>query len=200
MQTLTKKQKVVLDYISNFLEEKGYAPSYEEIAKGVGLSAPSTVHVHVENLRLKGFLAKKWNGHRSLDLARSSQEDTYEAPLLGLIAAGSPIEAVTEGENISLPSFLAGNTGTYVLRVTGDSMRDDHILDGDYVVVEPRSHARDGEMVVALIDGGYATLKRLYREGKTIKLVPANPDYPVQIYDEGRVRVQGVLVGILRKY
>jgi repressor LexA len=200
MKTLTRKQKVVLDYITNFLGERGYAPSYEEIAKGVGLASLSTVHLHVENLRLKGFLARKWNGHRSLDLIQCSQKETCEAPLLGYIAAGAPIEALTDQENISLPSFLSGNTGTYVLRVRGDSMRDDHILDGDYVVVEPRNHARDGEMVVALIDGAYATLKRLCREGKKIKLIPANPDYPVQIYEESRVAVQGVLVGILRKY
>jgi repressor LexA len=202
MRTLTKKQKLVLEYIKNFIKEHGHAPSYEEVAKGLGLSAPSTIHVHVENLKLKGYLTKKWNANRSIDLPVSDdfQVGAVEVPLAGRIAAGFPIEAVEDRETISIPVDLLGRNETFVLRVTGDSMRDDHVLDGDYVIVDKRDSAIDGDMVVALIRGSEATLKRFHRDRNLIRLEPANPSFPIQVYDDKDVTVQGVVVGILRKY
>jgi repressor LexA len=202
MRTLTKKQKLVLDHIKEFVKEHGHAPSYEEIARGLGLSAVSTIHVHVENLKLKGYLTKKWNANRSIDLPATDEQlaGAVEVPLAGRIAAGLPIEAVEDRETIAIPADLMGRNQTYVLRVNGDSMRDDHVLDGDYVIVDKRDTASDGDMVVALIRGSEATLKRLYRDRNRIRLEPANPAFPTQVYDESDVAVQGVVVGILRKY
>jgi repressor LexA len=202
MRTLTKKQKLVLEYIKEFVKEHGFAPSYEEVAGGLGLSAPSTIHVHVENLKLKGYLTKKWNANRSIDLpvTDDSHVGAVEVPLAGRIAAGLPIEAVEDRETISIPVDLLGRNQTFVLRVSGDSMRDDHVLDGDYVIVDKRDSAIDGDMVVALIRGSEATLKRFYRNRNLIRLEPANPMFPTQTYDEEDVAVQGVVVGILRKY
>lgn len=202
MPTLTKKQKLVLDFIKSFVTEHGYAPSYAEIADGLGLSSQSTVHAHVENLQVKGFLTKRWNANRSIDLelGESAPSEVREVPLLGRIAAGEPLEAVEDLETIALPEHLLGRGDAYVLQVKGDSMIDDHIMHGDYVIVEKRDAARDGEMVVALINKSEATLKRFRREGRKVRLEPANPRYKAQIYDEKDVNVRGVVVGILRKY
>jgi len=202
MPTLTKKQKLVLEYIKKFIKKFEHAPSYEEIAHGLGLSSVSTIHVHVENLKLKGYLTKKWNANRSIDLPvkDNSQISAIEVPLSGSIAAELPIEAIEDRESIAIPVDLLGRNQTFVLKVSGDSMRDDHVLDGDYVIVDKRNSARDGDMVVALIRGSEATLKRFYRDRNLIRLEPANPTVPVQIYDEQDVIVQGVVVGILRKY
>jgi repressor LexA len=202
LPTLTKKQKLVLDYIGAFIQEHGYRPSYEEIAAGLGLSSQSTICVHVENLKNKGYLTKKDNTNRSVDLLRSRtrRRMTEEVPLMGLIAAGLPIEAVQDRETISIPADMLGRTETYVLQVTGDSMTGDHVLDGDYVIVSRQETACDGDMVVALIHNSEATLKRYHRQGAKIRLEPANPAYHSLVYDEADVAVQGVVVGILRKY
>ncbi|MEW6533547.1 MAG: transcriptional repressor LexA [Thermodesulfobacteriota bacterium] len=202
MPTLTKKQKLVLDFIKSFVTEHGYAPSYAEIAEGLGLSSQSTVHAHVENLQVKGFLTKRWNANRSIDLelGERAPSEVREVPLLGRIAAGEPLEAVEDLETIALPEYLLGRGDAYVLQVRGDSMIDDHIMHGDYVIVEKRDAARDGEMVVALINRSEATLKRFRREGRKVRLEPANPRYHAQVYDEKDVNIRGVVVGILRKY
>ncbi len=201
MATLTKKQRQVLEFIKNFVCEYGYAPSYEEIARGLGLSAPSTIHVHVENLRSKGFLTKKWNANRSIDLAEptDSRRVVVEVPLAGRIAAGEPLEAVQDIETIGLPPDMVGRNQTFVLRVKGDSMIEDHVLDGDYVIVEKRPIIKDGDMVVALIRGTEATLKRLYKDRGRIRLQPANPAYTAKTFAERDVEVQGVVIGILRR-
>jgi len=193
---------MVLDYIRLFLAEHGHAPSYEEIARGLNLSSPSTIHAHVENLRSKGYLTKRWNANRSIDLSgpldvHSKAEDL---PLVGRIAAGLPIEAIEDLETIAVPAHLVGRQDTYVLLVKGDSMRDDHVLDGDYVIVEKRETASDGEMVVALIRNSEATLKRFRRVGERIRLEPANPAYEPMMFDESEVTIQGAVVGLLRKY
>ncbi|AFM26419.1 transcriptional repressor LexA [Desulfomonile tiedjei] len=201
MQTLTKKQKMVLDYIRKFIEEFGHAPSYEEVARGIGRSSPSTIHAHIENLKAKGYLTKKWNANRSIDLTSEEQvAQVVELPLEGRIAAGIPLEAVRDTETISLPSDMLGRHSAFVLQVKGDSMQDDHVLDGDYVIVEKRPTVRNGDMVVALVRNSEATLKRFRRDGSKIRLEPANPAYPVMIYDEEEISIQGVVVGILRKY
>lgn len=201
MKTLTKKQKLVLDFIKNFVSDNGYAPSYAEIAKGMGLSSQSTVHAHIENLKQKGYLTKRWNGNRSIDL--KDDEDAHfevELPLVGKIAAGTPIEALQSSDVISVPSHLTGRGSLYALQVEGDSMRDAHVLDKDYIIVRYASTATAGDMVVALIDDYAATLKHIYHEGANVKLKPANPDFPAQIYEADRVKVQGVVIAVFRKY
>jgi repressor LexA len=202
MRTLTKKQKAVLDYVRAFIENEGFSPSYEEIAVGLGLSAVSTVHVHVRNLVEKGYLTKKWNTNRSLDMVRTLRDGSsaVEVPLAGRIAAGEPIEPVEDVETIGLPPDMIGRNETYILQVRGDSMIEDHVIDGDFVIVEKREMARDGEMVVALIRGNDVTLKRFRRDRGKIRLEPANPAYNPMVFDEKDVRVQGVVIGILRKY
>jgi repressor LexA len=202
VRTLTKKQRQVYDFIKRFIEENRYAPSYEEIAQGLGLSSVSTVHVHIENLAQKGYLRKKWNANRSIDIqeGRRPLASPVELPLEGRIAAGEPIEAIEEIETIAVPADLIGRNETYVLQVKGDSMVDDHVLDGDFVIVEKRPFPADGEMVVALIHEGEVTLKRFHRERNKIRLEPANPAYRAMIFDENEVRIQGVVIGILRKY
>lgn len=202
MQSLTKKQRMVLDYIRLFLAEHGHAPSYEEIARGLGLSSPSTIHAHVENLTRKGYLTKRWNANRSIDLSEPPdiQSTAEELPLVGRIAAGLPIEAIEDRDKIAVPAHLVGRNDTYVLLVKGDSMSEDHVLDGDYVIVEKRETASDGEMVVALIRNSEATLKRFRRVGNRIRLEPANPAFEAMVFDESEVIIQGVVVGLLRKY
>jgi repressor LexA len=199
--TLTKKQREVLNFIKDFVSRNGYAPSYEEIAHGLGLSSQSTIHVHIENLRSKGFLTKKWNANRSIDLAEHSSHSRFlvEAPLAGRIVAGEPLEAIEDIQTIGLPSEMVGKHETYVLQVKGDSMIEDHVLDGDYVIVEKRQLIQDGDMVVALIKGSEATLKRFYKEQRRIRLQPSNPRYEALVYDEQEVNIQGVVIGILRK-
>ncbi len=199
---LTKKQKQVLDYIKKFVQAYDYAPSYEEIARGIGLSSPSTIYVHVVNLIHKGYLTKRWNANRSLELPEdgSLTSAVVEAPVLGYIAAGLPIEAVEFPESIGLPADMIGKNETYVLRVKGDSMIEDHIMDGDYVIAEKRDWADDGEMVVALIRNNEATLKRLRRARGKIILEPSNPGYKSMVFNADEVSIQGVVVGILRKY
>ncbi len=200
--SLTKKQRQVLDYIKAFVHEYDYTPSYEEIARGIGLSSPSTVYVHVVNLIVKGYLKKRWNSNRSLELPEENDlpPAVVEAPVLGYIAAGIPIEAVEFPESLGLPADMIGKNETYVLRVKGDSMIEDHVMDGDYVIVEKRSWAEDGEMVVALIGKNEATLKRLRRSRDKIILEPSNPGYESMVFNADEVSVQGVVVGILRKY
>ncbi|MCA1962028.1 MAG: transcriptional repressor LexA [Desulfomonile sp.] len=202
MRTLTKKQKQVLDFIVAFIGDHGFAPSYDEIASGVGLSSASTVHAHVENLVRKGHLIKKWGANRSLDLPqdRRTLGGSMDLPLVGRVAAGRPIEAVEQLESIAVPPGLVGKGETFVLQVTGDSMIDSHVVDGDYVLVEKTSAPRDGDTVVALIRGGEATLKRYRRVRDKIWLEPANPAYEPIIVDEADVTIQGIVVGILRKY
>jgi repressor LexA len=201
MAVLTKKQKQVLDFIRAFIERHEYAPSYGEIAQGMGLSSVSNIQAHVENLVRKGYLTKRTNANRSMDLSsRGLPQEAAEVPLAGTIAAGEPIEAISGPETMALPPDMLGRTETYVLRVTGDSMVEDHVVDGDFVVVERRTQARNGEMVVALIRGAEATLKRYRRVDRKIVLEPANPRFEAQVYDEQDVTIQGVVIGILRKF
>jgi len=202
MRTLTKKQKLVLDFITEFIDEHGFAPSYEEVASGVGLSSASTVHAHVENLVRKGHLIKKWGANRSIDLPqdRRAESGSVDLPLVGRVAAGKPIQAIEQADAITVPPDMLGKGETFVLQVTGDSMIDSHVIDGDYVLVEKTSRPQDGDTVVALVRGGEATLKRYRRVRDKIWLEPANPAYEPIVVDEADVTIQGIVVGILRKY
>ncbi|HET6360768.1 MAG TPA: transcriptional repressor LexA [Gemmatimonadota bacterium] len=202
---LTRRQREIYDYLAEFIESNGYAPSLEEIAARFGLSSVATVHEHLENLEEKGAVRRDPHRSRAIELTdgggRGARESAVLLPLLGRVAAGQPLEAVTDDETLAVPESMLGRGETFVLRVAGDSMIDEHIEDGDYVIVERRDTARSGERVVALIDGENATLKTFFREPDgRIRLQPANERLAPLYYDASRVRIQGVAIGILRKY
>lgn len=201
---LTRRQREIYDYLGAFIEENGYAPSLEEIAAHFGLSSVATVHEHLENLEEKGALRRDPNRSRAIELHQASgrpRPGAVELPLLGQVAAGEPLEAIAGDETLVVPEEMLGRGETFVLRVTGESMIDEHIADGDYVIVERRDTARNGERVVALIDGEHATLKTLFREPNgRIRLQPANARLAPLVYESERVQVQGVAIGVLRKY
>lgn len=207
MKELTRRQREVLDFIERYLEEKGYPPSVRDIAAQFGLVSAAGVHKHIKALVRKNYLSKDDFLSRSLRILRPGRKPaggniTVELPLAGYVAAGQPIEAIQQSQEfLTLPLSLAG-TGqdNYALRVRGESMIDDGILDGDYVIMDPRQEAHNGEMVVALINNQEATLKRFYRENGRVRLQPANPDVAPIFLDSGDLRIQGVVVGIWRRY
>ena len=200
---LTRKQKQILDYLQAYTAENGYAPSYEEIAQNFGYGSLATVHEHIENLRRKGYIRKGYNESRSVEVVPpETTTAAIELPLLGLVAAGVPIEAIEDRETLSVPEDMLRRGGrNFVLRVAGDSMIDEQIRDGNYIVVNSRERAENGEMVVALVDGESATVKTFYREkdGK-VRLQPANPTLKPMYFPADRIRVQGVVVGVIRRY
>jgi len=198
---LTKRQREILDYLNDFIQQHGYAPSLEEIGRRFGLSSLATVHKHLTNLQEKGFIKRSWNRSRSVELipARIGTR-SVEVPLLGYVAAGAPIEAIAGAETINVPEDLVGKRDTYVLRVKGDSMIDEQIRDGDYVIVEDRKTAENGEMVIALVGGADVTLKKFYREQGRIRLQPANPAMQPMLFDPEQIQVQGVVIGVMRRY
>jgi repressor LexA len=198
---LTKRQREILDYLHDFIQQHGYAPSLEEIGRRFGLSSLATVHKHLTNLQEKGFIKRAWNRSRSVEMIpTNSNGRSVELPLLGYVAAGIPIEAIASSETIAVPEDLVGRRDTYVLRVKGNSMIDEQICDGDLVIVEDRKTAQNGETVVALLGGSDVTLKKLYRENGRIRLQPANPTMQPIFAEADQVQVQGVVVGVMRKY
>ncbi len=198
---LTRRQHEVLDVIRDFIDSQGYSPSLEEIGARLGLSSVATVHKHVTLLVTKGYLRRMWNQNRSIELIAPDPPGSIRLPLSGTIAAGRPVEAVPTDETISVPAdMVRDRNNSYVLRVRGDSMIDEQIRDGDLVVIEERETGGDGETVVALIDDTEATLKRLFRDGPRVRLEPANPNMQPMIFPAERVRIQGVAVGVIRKY
>jgi repressor LexA len=204
---LTPRQKEVLDYIAGFVQERGYCPSFDEIAKGLELASLATVHKHVSILETKGYLKRSYNHSRSLELAPryfremqgSQVESAYEIPLEGRIAAGTPVETYEGRQTLNFTDFT-GDRDTYALQVRGESMIDDHICDGDYVLIERTAEARDGEVVVALVNGSETTLKRIYREGETVRLQPANSAMGPIMVPASDLQVQGRLLAVLRKF
>jgi len=204
---ITRRQREVYDFISEFVQKHNYAPSFQEIGEGLKLTSLATVHKHITNLEKKGLLTRDYNRSRSIDLlppkGRLKQamavNTTMVLPLLGRIAAGQPIEAMQTAETISLADFVRSKE-VFVLEVRGDSMQDEHILDGDYVLVEKTKTAHNGEIVVALVDGSDATLKRFYREGDTIRLQPSNVNMKAIMVPAAAVELQGRVIGVLRKY
>lgn len=197
---LTKKQTEVLHFIKEFLATHEYAPSYREIADGLGLSSPATVFEHVQALHGKGMLKMDEGEARSMELAPKVGWFTkaIELPLVGMIAAGQPIEAVQEHERIAIPIELLPNLNCYVLQVRGESMIEDGIVSGDYVVVERNFYPKNGDVVVALLENEYATLKRYYREPGRIRLQPANRKMK-PIYAKNPT-IQGIVRAVLRRY
>jgi repressor LexA len=201
---LTRRQRQVLDVIRSFIDRHGYSPSLEEIGAELGLSSVATVHKHVSHLVQKGHVRRTWNQNRSIEPVpptADSGDGTLQLPLCGSIAAGLPLEAVPTDESLGVPSDMVRRPDeTYVLRVQGDSMINEQIRDGDFVIVEKRDTANNGETVVALVDENDATLKRFFRDGERIRLEPANPAVPTIERPADRVRVQGVVIGVIRKY
>ena len=198
---LTKRQREILDYLNEFIQQHGYAPSLEEIGRRFNLSSLATVHKHLTNLQEKGFIRRAWNRSRSVELVPTRAGGrSLELPLLGFVAAGAPIEAIVSNETIAVPDVLAGKRDSYVLRVKGNSMIDEQICDGDFVIVEDRKSADNGEMVIALVGGQDATLKKFYRENGKVRLQPANPTMQPIMVDPDQVQVQGVVVGVMRRY
>ncbi|HEX4605429.1 MAG TPA: transcriptional repressor LexA [Candidatus Angelobacter sp.] len=202
---ITKRQRQVYDFLHDFIQRNGYSPSFEEIGDGLGLSSLATVHKHVSNLEKKGLLKRDYNRSRSIDVLpvrgmfKRQPSKELALPLMGRIAAGQPIEAVETPETISLGD-ITRSKDVFVLQVKGESMKDEHIVDGDYVLVEKTNNARDGEIVVALVEGTDATLKRFYREGVNVRLQPSNTAMKPIIVAAKAVALQGRVIGVLRKY
>lgn len=198
---ISQRQREVLDYLREFIQHKGHSPTIWDIAKHFGFSSPATVHKYLVALEDAGHLVRgKRNSLVQLVEEESLTGSTVEIPLMGKIAAGRPIEAVQAEETFAIPPVLLGKRTTYALRVVGDSMIEDHICDGDTIIVEARETAENGQTVVALVGEGEATVKRLYRERGQIRLQPANHLFKPMIFPENDVKVQGVVIGVVRRY
>ncbi|HEY0322547.1 MAG TPA: transcriptional repressor LexA [Pyrinomonadaceae bacterium] len=204
MQPRTQRQKEILEYITSFIERHGYEPSYTQIARHFGVSSKATIAKHIAALERRGLLSRSREGGAfglAVTVEEAAGDEICVLPLLGRIAAGAPVDAVPDAEPISIPRFLLGRVrpeNVYALRVVGDSMIDEHICDGDIALIENRTIARDGEIVVALIDNARATLKRLFRFGPEVELRPANSQLAPMRLPAHRVSVQGIFRGLLR--
>jgi len=206
---LTRRQRQLYDFIANFVQTHGYSPSFEEIREGLGLNSLATVHKHVTNLEKKGLLHRDANRSRSIDLLAprgkmklamaAAASAASSLPMVGRIAAGRPVETFETPETISFSDFTRSKD-VFVLQVTGESMQDEHIVDGDYILVERTQVARDGEIVVALVDGAETTLKRIYKEGDQVRLQPSNVTMAPIVMPATAVEIQGRVIGVLRKY
>jgi len=214
---LTAKQHELLNFINERLSATGVSPSFDEMREALDLKSKSGVHRLISALEERQFIRRLPNRARALEVVRmpeiasvapaaakpiipAAANDTIEIPLHGRIAAGTPIEALQGTEGFAVPAALLGPGEHYALEVSGDSMVEEGILDGDYALIRKADSARDGEIVVALIDNEEATLKTYRREGQMIRLDPANRSYEPQRYDEGRVTIQGCLSGLIRRY
>ena len=200
---LTKRQREVLNYLGAYSEQNGYAPSFEEIATHFNYNSLATVHEHLSNLERKGYIKRSYNESRAIEILPSeAYPRAVDLPLLGRVAAGLPIEAIEQQETISVPeALLQRGSSHYVLRVRGNSMIDEAIRDGDFVIVSERQRADNGEMVIALVSGTSATVKKYYRERDgRIRLQPANDAMqPIYVHEDD-VTIQGIVVGVLRRY
>lgn len=196
---LTRRQREMLDCIERFIQRHGYSPTLEEIGELMELSSLATVHKHLQNLETKGLIKRNWNHSRAIEVTQRAAVRGGTVPLMGEVAAGYPIEAIENPEAIEVPRDFIGSKETFVLKVRGDSMIDDGIRDGDLIIVESRRTAQPGQTVVALIDGE-ATVKRFYPEGEMVLLQPANPTMPPLRYPAAQVLLQGVVIGLMRRY
>ena len=198
-----KRQYQILDFIRQYIQTNGSAPTLRAIADAIGVNSLATVHEHLQALEAKGLLKRKGGRSRSMELAEGDENylhKSFEAPILGYIAAGQPIQVFTDpNATLSIPqSMVTGRKRTYVLQVRGESMIEDGIMDGDHVIVEQTEAANNGEIVVALLDNGMATLKRFFKEATRFRLEPANAKMqPIFVKN---VRIQGKVVGLVRRY
>ena len=200
---LTKRQREILSYLETYTADNGYAPSFEEIAAQFNYNSLATVHEHLSNLERKGYIRRTYNESRAIEILPSEVfPKAVELPLLGAVAAGAPIEAVASGETLTVPEdFIRRNGSHYVLRVRGNSMIEGQIRDGDFVVVNERRSADNGEMVIAMLHGSSATVKKFYRERDgRIRLQPANETMQPIYVHENDITIQGIVVGVLRRY
>jgi repressor LexA len=200
---LTKRQREILTYLGDYSERNGYAPSFEEIADTFNYNSLATVHEHLTNLERKGYIKRSYNESRAIEILPSEQYPrAVELPMLGNVAAGVPIEAVASGETMTVPEAMLRKSGShYVLKVRGNSMVDAHISDGDFVIVNERRNADNGEMVIAMTNGSSATVKKFYREKDgRIRLQPANETMDPIYVNENDITIEGVVVGVLRRY
>jgi repressor LexA len=205
---LTRRQKEVMDFLSSFIQKHGYSPSYDEIATGLSLASLATVHKHIQALEAKQYLRRSYNHSRSLEIGerylteeKARRTPAMESvPLMGRIAAGSPVEAIPDPETLHFSDFV-GNESTFALQVRGDSMIEDHICSGDFVLVEKTDSVRDGDIVVALVDGSEATLKRYYADSDgRVRLQPANASMAPIYVDPSSLQIQGRVLAVMRKY
>ncbi len=201
MEPLTRRQKEILDYIRNFIDENGYAPSYREIAHYFELSSTGTIAEYVSILAEKGYLTKDAMEARAIQLTPTFDDgiELHSIQLLGIIDAGRPIEAIRTNETIDIPRDMLGRR-TFALRVRGESMIEDGILEGDYVIIEQTASPKNGDIVVALIDNANATLKRFYQEKNNVRLQPANHTMQPMLFKKERVTIQGKVKGVIRKF
>lgn len=199
---LTKRQREILDFLNGYGESNGFAPSFEEIAEHFKYSSLATVHEHLSNLERKGYIKRAYNESRAIEILPSDIfPKAVELPLLGTVAAGAPIEELTTDQTVAVPESFVGRGSHYVLRVKGNSMVDEQIRDGDYVVVKERTAADNGEMVIALVDGQAATVKRFFKERDgRVRLQPANEQLSPMFYKDADLAIKGVVVGVLRRY
>ena len=200
---LTKRQREILTYLGSYSDSNGYAPSFEEIADQFNYNSLATVHEHLSNLERKGYIKRSYNESRAIEiLPTEAFARAVELPLLGSVAAGVPIEAMASGESLCVPeSFLRKSGNHFVLKVRGNSMVDAHIGDGDFVIVNERRSADNGEMVIAMMQGSAATVKKFFRERDgRIRLQPANDTMEPIYVHENDISIQGVVVGVLRRY
>jgi repressor LexA len=202
LMSLTKRQREILDFLNGYGEANGFAPSFEEIAVHFNYTSLATVHEHLSNLERKGYIKRAYNESRAIEILPSDVfPRAVDLPLLGSVAAGAPIEEMTTNETVSVPESFVGRGSHYVLRVKGNSMIDEQIRDGDYVVVKERSAADNGEMVIALVDGQAATVKRFFKERDgRVRLQPANEQLSPMFYKDADLAIKGVVVGVLRRY
>lgn len=201
MATLTKRQKEILDFIEQCIASNGYAPTLEEIGERFELRSMATVHKHLSNLETKGLIRRKWNHSRAIEVTDDRRKAAaVTVPLLGRVAAGKPIEAIEGADTIEVPASMLRKRDSYALRVTGESMMDEGILDGDIILVEERPDPRNGEAVVATVDGE-ATVKRFFREKNgSVRLQPSNASFKPIIVEGGDLKIRGAVVGLIRRY
>lgn len=196
--SITKKQKAILEFIKEYQRKSGgISPSMEEIKKHFNLKAVSTVFGHIYRLKKAGFIEKEWNSKRSIKIKK--EENFKKIPLIGIVSAGLPIEVLEDKEFLDIPEFLLSSGENFVLKVSGNSMKDDGIHDGDYIIISKNNNPKNGDLVIALVEGEI-TLKKYFREGKKIKLQPANPSFKPLFINEDKIQVQGIVIGLVRKY
>ncbi len=198
---VTARQRHIYEFISRYIEANDQPPTIAEIGKHFKMSSSASVHSILSGLEREGLIKRIPNVSRGIELIKEDNSTSDEIPLLGVVAAGQPIEAILSHDTVSAPRDMVGRGRTFALRVRGDSMIEENIQDGDIIIVNSQKTAENGQMVVALIDGNYATVKKFYREPEFIRLEPANPQFkPIFIKTPDRIQIQGVVRGLIRKY